>query len=430
MIFKSILKKIYVDYLKFFFKPIYLRLKIKFIQKNQQKILLRIKKKKKIKVAFFVLQDSIWKCDEIYKLMEKHEEFEPVIVICPLITHKNELNFYEEMDRVFNTFSKKSYNVVKTYNENYQWLNVKKTIQPDIIFFTYPHRLTKPQYYIYNYLDRLTCYVPYGIMIANIQQSQYNQKFHNFIWRCYYETEIHKEMAKKYALNQGKNVVVTGYPMCDIFLDKNYIPKDKWKIQEKEVKRIIWAPHHSIENNDKELAYSNFLTNYQFMLNLLEEFKGQLQIAFKPHPVLKSKLYRHPDWGLEKTNKYYLKWQSLCNGQLEEGSYEDLFLTSDAMILDSVSFISEYLYVEKPSLFLVRDETIKNKFNEYGRLCFNYVYKGYTFDDITKFVYDVVLNENDPLFSERRAFVNQYLVPVENQTASMTIFNSLISEVR
>jgi hypothetical protein len=58
------------------------------------------------------------------------------------------------------------------------------------------------------------------------------------------------------------------------------------------------------------------------------------------------------------------------------------------------------------------------------------VYKGYTFDDITKFVYDVVLNENDPLFSERRAFVNQYLVPVENQTASMTIFNSLISEVR
>jgi hypothetical protein len=88
------------------------------------------------------------------------------------------------------------------------------------------------------------------------------------------------------------------------------------------------------------------------------------------------------------------------------------------------------LYVEKPSLFLVRDETIKNKFNEYGRLCFNYVYKGYTFDDITKFVYDVVLNENDPLFSERRAFVNQYLVPVENQTASMTIFNSLISEVR
>ena len=37
------------------------------------------------------------------------------------------------------------------------------------------------------------------------------------------------------------------------------------------------------------------------------------------------------------------------------GEYLAYFASSDAMILDSVSFMAEYLYVHKPALFLTRE---------------------------------------------------------------------------
>ena len=425
------LHKTVFNFLKKKIRKLFLLCRLGKIERTYEKNLIGIRKKSKVKVAFFVIHDSIWKCDEIYWLMSKHIDFEPIIVICPFMPQRKQPFMKAEMELAYKHFLSKGYNVVKTYDEtSNEWLDVKKVIQPDVVFFTYPHKLTKSEYYIDSYLDKLTCYIPYGLMTANIQEKQYNQRFHNLIWRCYYETEIHKTMARKYALNKARNVIVTGYPMCDIFLNKTYIPVDKWKIQNKAIKRIIWAPHHTIENDDKELAYSNFLTHFQFILDIAERYKTQLQIAFKPHPVLKSKLYSHDDWGKNRTDAYYNEWQSRHNCQLEERDYEDLFLTSDAMLLDSVSFISEYLYTGKPSLFLVRDETIENKFNEYGKLSFNFVYKANNFNDILNFIDNTVLNKKDPLLIPRINFVNQYLIPPNNQTAGLTIFNSLISEIR
>ena len=45
------------------------------------------------------------------------------------------------------------------------------------------------------------------------------------------------------------------------------------------------------------------------------------------------------------------------------GEYRAYFASSDAMILDSVSFMAEYLYVHKPALFLTREG---ERFNEFG----------------------------------------------------------------
>jgi hypothetical protein len=427
---KNNLRKILPASLKKWLKQQYFNLTIKpTLSKLHQKALVKIRKKDKIKAAFFLIHNTVWKYEGVYRLMENDDRFEPIVIVCPYVIYGQE-NMQREMNQAYNAFLTKGYNVVKTYNEaTKEWLDIKKEIKPDIIFFTNPHEITKDEYYITNFLDRLTCYVPYGFMIANLQETQFNQPFHNFIWRCYYETQIHKEMSEKYADNKGSNVLVTGFPMCDIFLDKTYVSKDKWKIKDKSVKRIIWAPHHTIEDNDKKLAYSNFLNYHQFMLDLLKIYNGQIQIAFKPHPILKPELYKHSDWGIDRTDAYYKTWQSINNGQLEEEGYEDLFLTSDAMILDSSSFISEYCYTGKPSLFMVRDATISGKFNEYGAMAFNLMYKSQNTTDILNFINDTVLNGYDPLLKERAIFVDKYLKPPNNQSATFNIFNNIIREI-
>lgn len=413
-------------FLSKFFSPCY-----PFLRWRYNRILEKIRKKDKITAIFFLTHESIWKYEGVYKLMKQDERFKPIVVVCPNI-HYDEEYMFQEMDRAYSSFLAKGYNVIKAFDENRrQWLDVKKEIKPDIVFFTNPSKISLNKYCVNNFLNCLTAYVPYGIMSANVQRVQYDLLFHNLVWRCYYETTIHKEMAEKYASNRGVNVIITGFPMCDIFLDTTYISKDVWKVKDKNVKRIIWAPHHTLEVDKEQCAaYSNFLRNYQFMLDIVKQFEGKIQVAFKPHPLLKPALYNYPGWGKERTDAYYKTWQTIENGQLEEGEYIDLFLTSDAMILSSISFISEYYCTGKPSLFLIRDDTIINKFNEYGRIAFDLMYKASNHDDILGFINKIVLGEDDPLSKDRWAFINKFFVYPNKQTAAKNIYCDLVKETR
>lgn len=396
---------------------------------RHKRALKKIRGKNLIKVVFLVIHDSIWKYDLIYKLMAKDKRFVPLIVICPNVT-TSERDMLHEMEKTYNTFKSKNYSVVKSLNEaTCEWLDIRKQVEPDIVFFTNPYKLTKDQYFITNFLDKLTCYSPYGVTHTYLNHMQYNQLFHNVLWKYFVETELHQNFARSFARNKGRNVKVTGYPGIDYFFDRSYIPKDEWKISDRRLKRIIWAPHHTLDDDKRFLLnYSNFLKFHDYFLKIAEVLKSQIQICFKPHPLLKQKLYSHKNWGREKTDEYYNKWANLLNGQLNESNYIDLFLTSDALIFDSGSFINEYLCVNKPSLFILRDKDIINRFNEFGRMAFECHYKGINENDIIKFIENLLFGD-DPLKEKRQIFVSKYLRPPNSNLASENIYKLIKNEI-
>lgn len=428
------LRKIIRKGLKLILKPLIIIKRIIEIQmiKKQYKrnliLLERIKKKNTIKVAYFVLHSSVWKYDELYRLMAKDSRFDPVIIVCPVINDGYK-NMLKEMDKTFIEFNDKEFQVIRAYNkyEN-SYFNVKEEINPDIIFYTNPHHLTLEQYYITSYKDTLSCYSQYSFHITHLNKLQYNQLFHNLIWKAYYETEIHKELAIKYSQNRGRNVVVTGFPGIDSFINNKNFSKDVWKIKDKNIKRIIWAPHHSIHKSG-DGSYSNFLKYHQDIFDIAEKFKNQIQIAFKPHPILMSKLNKQMDWGVKRTEEYYKKWDTYENGQLETGEYIDLFKTSDAMIFDSCSFMVEYLYCNKPSLFTVNNKQINDRFNQFGKMTFKQHYHAYNKNEIYDFINNVILEGTDPMREERKKFCNRYLIPPNNRTASENIISDLCREL-
>ena len=403
---------------------LYFICRIKRIQLFQRNALKRVQKKDIITVAFFLISESNWKYEEIYNLMVKDDRFFPVIIICPLIGYGNEI-MLREMNQAYNTFHKKKYYVIKSLNESGNWLDVKKEIQPDIIFFTVPWNITKPEYLIQNYSKVLTCYVPYGFKNSYLYQDQFNKPMHNLVWRFYLETEIHKKLSLKYSRNKSVNTVVTGAPGMDKLLQKNYQPADVWKIKNKSLKRIIWAPHHTIPGKGASLDYSTFLKYYNFMLNIARKYEGQIQIAFKPHPLLRSKLGMEDVWGKEKTDVYYNKWAELPNGQLNEGEYVDLFYTSDGMIHDSASFIVEYLYTNNPVMFLANDDNVSDRLNEIGKIALSKFYLAKKREDIIQFIENVIIKGNDIMKVERIQFFNSTIKPSNNLTASENIFNDL-----
>jgi len=400
---------------------------IKDSVKNHQIAIEKLKEKTKIKVAFFTIHSSIWKYDELYKLMENDERFEPVIIVCPYLAYGKE-TMLREMSETYNLFIQKNYKVLKSYDiEIDQWLDVKKEIKPDIIFFSSPYSYSKDEYLITNFLDCLTCYVQYSFHIIHLNNIQYDQLFHNLLWKAFYETKMHYKLAKKHSRNKAENVVITGYPGTDIFLNNSYKPKDVWKIKDRKIKRIIWAPHHTIDENKSFLSFSCFLIFNQVFIDIACKYKQNIQIAFKPHPLLKNKLYNHIEWGKIKTDKYYEKWDKMHNGQLEENEYIDLFISSDAMILNSCSFMTEYLFLDKPSLFLIRDNNICDRFNPFGKMIFQQLYHARNFVEITEFIEKVVLEGNDYMKDNRNNVVRNHLTPPNNKSASQNIFDDLVS---
>ena len=332
----------------------------------------------------------------------------------------------EEMLQSFSYFREKGFETISAYDfETGNYLDVNKELHPDIIFYTNPYEgLIDNRFYIKKYLHTLTVYVSYMFNNNSNHKFAQNELLHNLVWRYYAETEQHKLYSKKYADNKGRNVLVSGYPGIEKLIDKDYHPRTyPWKLKDSQLKRIIWAPHHSIEGTGC-VNYSCFLMYSDFMLDIAEKYKGQIQFVFKPHPLLKTKLINL--WGEEKALSYYSKWNTNCNTTINEGDYIDLFLTSDAMIHDCGSFITEYLYVNKPVLRTMNNVPVEDMYDDLAQRSLEQHYKAYSNNDIENFIKNVI-DGYDPLSQQRICYVKDVLMP--NGCPSQIILKDIIDSI-
>src|SRR5690625_238044 len=406
------------------FKRLY---RLQKTRRNHKYALQRIRKKDRIKVAFFLVNESIWKYEKLYFLLQGDDRFETVVFICPFKTYGQEI-MEKEMEKTYEHFSSKGYKADKVIKLNGELLDVKQEFQPDFVFFCTPWLHSFREFSIYNFLDTLTCFVNYGYTCANLYHMQYNSDMALYTWSYFIESHKHMKLAKGHSYIKGRNMIVTGFPGTDNFLDLNYKTTVVWKRQSTRKKRVIWAPHHTISGTSKSLEYSTFLTYADFFLHIAKTYQDEIQWAFKPHPNLRGKL--NQIWGTEETNRYYETWEKLPYTQIEEGQYIDLFLTSDAMIHDSGSFLIEYFFVHKPVLYLINSDKSKRQYNEIGKEALSNIPLGYNKNDIIQFIKKTVLLDADDYKEKRELFFNKYLVPPNNKLASMNIYEYLLEELK
>ena len=396
---------------------------VRSFRKSQLRAAHQLRGKERIEVAFFLTIPGMWKCDYLMKAMVKDPHYHPYIVIYPYSQYKgfSKVEISETLRRTEEFVSGKGFEYVIPYDaKRKKWQDIKQTLNPDIVIFSDPYKDCLPNFFIYHFRDKLTCYVPYSLTILRLYRENYGIMSINLMGIFCLETPMHRQLAEKYMRNNAVNAVVTGYPGTEVFLDSNYKPKDVWRPQANPKKRVIWAPHHSI---DDAISISTFLLYCDQMLSLAEKYADRVQFAFKPHQLLKFKLQKL--WGEKRTDEYYKRWNELPNGQLEESSYVDLFLTSDAMIHDSASFTTEYLYTQKPVMYLVRNESQDNVRTPFGDLVFNAHYHGHNVDDIEDFLRDVVLGGDDPMAVRRQDVYDKYLKPVDGLLPSQKIVKTI-----
>lgn len=385
-----------------------------------------IKAKDRIKVVFFVINISMWKLDQLFRLLQADSRFEPYVA--SFLYRADNAESQKELQKSMKLyFEERGFPFIETYDaESGKWFDMK-AFAPDIIFYAQPYNTGYSRYKLKKFWrNTLFCYIPYCVNLE-LWPSLYNGLYLELCWRYYCGTESNKRFLSGLLHNNGKGITAVGYTMLEE-MDRTAKPKDEWKQKERSVKRFIWAPHHAVGADDP-LACSTFLEVAEGMLQMAKDLEGQAQFAFKPHPRLKSKLYGLEEWGKEKTDRYYRQWEELPNTILSDGNYIDLFLTSDAMIHDCGSFMYEYLYTGRPAMFIQKDKGVFfGKFNSLdGTLageCMNLHTIGYGMEDIRQYVSDIIKGI-DPLKKKRQEFIKNVMRNNHGKSMYQIIYEDL-----
>lgn len=407
----------------------------RILQLKRKEKLKKIRNKGRCRVLFVCPDKNVFALKGLYELLIRNQKFECVIGV-PIYNHLDK-NIGTDDSKYLVTkkyFEDQGINVVLLGRDRIEIKKSIKNINADIIIFNSTMAVQSVVDIFHLSGKKITIYVSYGFFLTALQNAQFNTKEINRFDYLFWETPLTLCMSEKYSSNFGGNSFYLGYPKLDklktVNVKKNLSP---WKPQKQLKKKIIWAPHHSIENNGNSVyGFSCFLILADFMLDCTKKYKDQVQFAFKPHPLLKHRLYKTEGWGKSKTDEYYNEWIKRENCQLEIGDYDDLFIFSEGMIMDSISFICEYAVVNKPCLFTIKDDSIFNKFNELGKTAFDMtLYKtgNNLKQDVINFIETIIIHENDPIKNKRYKFVKEELELPFGSSASANILNFLEEEI-
>lgn len=390
--------------------------------------------KSKIRVGFIVYSSSEWQCEELYKKFSVSEKFFPSILVarysygnCEIIEEK-----YRETCQYFEN---KNYDICYGDKKSGNGKRGLDAIEEfDILIYFTPFDLVTEEWNILERPIRQLCiHIPYAYYLVNKDDVGYSDIYYDkpifqLTWFYFASCELQAEIVRQRQRLQGYNIKVSGFPKVDTLLEKKYtVREDLWKINKKSKIKIIWAPHFNMRKGMNGTFHYNYVWFWEFAKN-----NPEISWIVRPHPrmergVLEKGIFQTTD----EYKQYLEKWNDLPNARvIPNGEYYDIFAFSDAMILDSVSFLAEYQFTEKPLLLLQPE--CKRTLSELGERLVSVLYtaNGKDFKKIEEFLKNVELGI-DLKKTERKNFLNEYLdyVKINKKTATEYIYDVIFKDI-
>lgn len=379
--------------------------------------------KEPIKVGFIGYLDGV-ACDvfsDLYRIFDKDPNFTCEVVVVPY-THDAKDKMISKHRKAMSYVESLGFRALPGYNEQKDTYNDYHN-RYDITFYEIEYNWVDPLFKIDNFRNSISFIIPYGQYLADNINAHMHFQMMSEIY-CIFPTSVAVcHMMKKYSMVFGINVCnkYLGNPKIDRFFKSKEIV-DVWSKAKSSQKRIIWAPHHTWAN------YANFLRYSNYMLELASRYKDSLFISIKPHPALKDSLKAIDGWTDNQIEEYFDKWKNGENTALFEGEWFNLFQSSDAMIMDSLSFMIEYSLTGKPSCVLYKvNESGKRlmKFSECGETLYKHLYHAKTEEEIQAFV-EMILRNEDSECNTRNEYVKENYLPPYNKTGSENIYDYVV----
>jgi hypothetical protein len=324
---------------------------------------------KPIKVLFLGLYfEAFDALEEIYQKMASDERFEPIVLSLPRKLTGQLAYADEEKAHAF--FEAKNIphirlNTGGSGSENSQGLAVISDLAPDYVFVNYPWQRNYQPALRFDKLVEFTrlAYVPYFSLVmvdepddepgggqqgSLVATHLYKQRVHQLASLVFTQDKLVREA---YASTERGNshVHFFGSPKIDSLRYEAQEGKASWPIPGQGF-RLVWAPHHS---------YSPHWLNFGVFKEIKDEMLAfakanqDIQIVLRPHPFLWSTLTDRKVLTEADLSSWRNEWDALSNTSVDEdGSYAELFLATDILITDGISFLGEYpLVTGKPTIF-------------------------------------------------------------------------------
>jgi hypothetical protein len=324
---------------------------------------------KPIRVVFLGMYFEAWDAlDEVYQLMDKDDRFEPVVISLPRKL-TGQLRYADE-EKAHAFFESKGikhlrFNMGGSDGSNQEVLEALKTLQPDYVFANYPWQRNYQPAIRFDKLISFTrlAYVPYfslamveepddepcgGQVGSLVATHLYKQRLHQVASLVFTQDKFVKEAYK--STERGDSYVhFTGSPKIDGLFREAEQGKASWPIKGDGF-RVVWAPHHS---------YSPHWLNFGVFSKVKDDMLAfaktnpEIQIVLRPHPFLWGTLTDRKVLPVSEVEAWRKAWDELPNTFVDEdGSYAELFLATDTLVTDGISFLGEYpLITKKPTIF-------------------------------------------------------------------------------
>ncbi len=379
-----------------------IRQNLRYISDNKPQVIKKLKNKikngKKLTVAFYIYDETKWKCQSIYDLMEESGIFTPWIFVSKNCAPDFNFNYQkpETLKPVYEFFEKKGLRVKYAYDfEKNDYIAFEDMEpKPDIVFYCHPWYVYKTQGPVMTSKYALTRYIPYSVS-SSMGEQEYYLRFYLYVETQYVLNDLIKNYFASNMANKGSNLKAVGHPILDYF----YLNKDK-KFENK--KTIIYAPHFSVSDTTT-LKWGTFLNMGDFILEWAKAHP-EFNYVFKPHPCLWEFLRNGNLWSEEKLQKYWDEWRKI--GQVyESGDYLDMFMESCAMITDCGSFKTEYFMTQKPQIFLKSKHGVP--FNPFVEKINQTCYKAENTQELADILDKVLIKGNDYKKEERAKVYNE-----------------------
>ena len=357
-----------------------------------------------IKVVFLGLYFESWDAlDEIYQIMAKDPRFEPIVVSMPRKLTGQLAYAQEEKAHAFfegQDIPHIRLNAGGSGSQNLEGLAVLKGLAPDYVFVNYPWQRNYQPAVRFDHLVEFSrlAYVPYFslVMVDEPDDEPGGGQVGSLVATHLYKQRLHqlaslvftqdKNVLDAYASTERGNSYVHffGSPKIDNLRKEAQEGIASWPIKGNGF-RVVWAPHHSYSPH--WLNFGVFSKIKDQMLDFAEQ-NPEIQIVLRPHPFLWGTLTDRKVLSADELTSWRSAWDELPNTFVDEdGSYAELFLASDVLVTDGISFLGEYPIVTgKPTIFFENEGHWK--FTKTGELAADASIRVSTFDELKAAIFD------------------------------------------
>lgn len=300
-----------------------------------------------VRAVFFAELGEKWDAMEsVYTYMRDDPRFDPVVVLTPVFRIAQQANGKTEQEVIYKDYLTPLGIPFFEYNE----YDIEKDC-PELAFMSQPYEsCTLPAFWAehiakYTRLVYLSYYLPDRVSQNTIEALCRLPVYHH-AWKVAGYNQKHFDFYSRHSYCRGSNMMLTGLPKTDpmVLLSDRELPLPSGWEKLRGKKTFLWNSWYDIK-----------VSSLRYFEDIIHWFEQHPDCAliWRPHPMMDTvtKLY-YPD-AYSRFKEYQSIISAMPNGVVDrETSCEAAFRYSDALISDYSSLMVQYLFADKPLLWM------------------------------------------------------------------------------